>query len=155
MCKKCWVLVFVLGLSTTLLVYKFIIAGSVVPSIDNRMAVLLSPGERDLVLSEMRTFMESVQQITQGVASNDMQMVTHAAQKVGMAAQQEVPGSLMGKLPLEFKKLGSSTHSQFSQLALDAEQLGDRDHTLTQLSKLTENCVACHATFKFETDITQ
>ena len=79
-----------------------------------------------------------------------MEMISKAGRKVGTAAQQQVPGPLAAKLPLEFKKLGFDTHGKFTQLALDAEQLGDKQHTLTQLSELTQNCVACHAIYKIE-----
>ena len=64
-----------------------------------------------------------------------------------MAAQTAVPPALIGKLPLTFKKLGFAAHSQFDQLALDAEQLGDPLHTREQLTDLMNNCVACHATY--------
>ena len=46
--------------------------------------------------------------------------------------------------------MGFDTHSQFSQLALDAEQMGDATQTLEQLGALLQNCVACHAAYKFE-----
>jgi hypothetical protein len=130
--------------------YKFVIQGSVEESQDGRLAIQLDTGERDLVLAEMRAFLESVQQITQAITEKDMQGVAEQARKVGRAAQGEVPGSLMGKLPLEFKKLGFDTHSRFDQLALDAEQLGDEQHSLTQLSVLMKNCVACHAVYRIE-----
>ena len=64
--------------------------------------------------------------------------------------QMAVPGSLVGKLPLAFKKLGFDTHARFDELALDAEQLGDRDHALAQLNAILMNCVACHAAYRFE-----
>jgi len=153
MCRLCWILVATLTVITSSLTYKFIIAGDVVISDDGRKAIQLSSGERDIVFSEMRTFLASVQQITKGVANNDMKLVAKAANKVGRAAQQEVPGSLIGKLPLEFKKLGFDTHSKFSQLALDAEQLGDGQHALSQVSELMENCVACHETYKIEVNL--
>jgi hypothetical protein len=57
----------------------------------------------------------------------------------------------MGKLPLAFKQLGLETHSGFDALALDAEQLGDPAHTLTQLAGLLQNCVACHAAYRITT----
>lgn len=148
--KFSWVLVVLLGVSTGFMAYKFILSGSAEKSEDGRLAIQLTAGERDLVLSEMRTFLESVQQITQGVADSDFKTVAKAARKVGRAAQQEVPGTLVGKLPLEFKKMGFDTHSQFTQLALDAEQLGDGAQTLEQLSTLLQNCVACHSIYKFE-----
>jgi hypothetical protein len=80
-----------------------------------------------------------------------MEVVAEGAMKSGRSAQMEVPGSLIGKLPLAFKKLGFDTHAKFDELALDAEQLGDRDHTLSQLSELLKNCVACHSAFSFDT----
>ena len=150
MCKFCWVLVAVFGISSGLMAYKFILSGDAVKSSDGRLAVQLTVDERDLVLGEMRTFLESVQQITQGVARNDFTAAGEAARKVGRAAQQGMPGTLVGKLPLEFKKLGFDTHAKFTQLALDAEQMADAEHTMGQLGELLENCTACHATFKFE-----
>jgi mono/diheme cytochrome c family protein len=131
--------------------YKFILSGDVEQTTDGRLAIQLTASERDLVLSEMRTFLDSVQQITQGVANNDFDAVAKAATRAGRTAQKEMPGTLVGKLPLEFKKMGFDTHSKFSQLALDAEQMGDSGQTLEQLGTLLQNCVACHATFKFET----
>jgi len=130
--------------------YKFILSGDAIKSEDGRFSVQLTAAERDLVLAEMRTFLDSVQKITLAVAKNDFETAGKAARKVGRAAQQDMPGSLVGKLPLEFKKLGFDTHSKFTQLALDAEQMADTEHTMKQLGRLLENCVACHATFKLE-----
>ena len=130
--------------------YKFIIAGSTLPATDGREALLLEPGERDLVLAEMRQFLASVQGITDGLTGKDMQRVAEAARGVGAAAQQAVPASLVGKLPLEFKQFGFDTHRKFDLLALDAEQLEDPEHTLQQLSELMNNCVACHATYRID-----
>lgn len=151
MCRLCWALVTILATSSGIMTYKFILSGETSESKDGRIAVHLTTDERDLVLAEMRTFLDSVQQITQGVANDDFTTVATAARKVGRAAQQGMPGTLIGKLPLEFKRLGFDTHTQFSQLALDAEQLADREHTLNQLATLMHNCVACHSTFQFET----
>lgn len=150
MSRICWVLVVVLGTSAGVMAYKFILSGSVEESNDGRLAIQLTPDERDLVLAEMRAFLESVQLITQGIANKDFDAISKAAEAVGQAAQQDVPGTLVGKLPLEFKKLGFDTHVQFTQMTLDAKQLGDEEHTLEQLGTLLQNCVACHASFKFE-----
>lgn len=152
MCKFCWTTVIVLAVISTGLIYKFVIQGKVTESSDGRTAILLESNERDLVLSEMRVFLESVQQISSGISGNDMERVAEYARKSGRSAQLEVPGSLIGKLPLPFKKLGHDTHAGFDELALDAEQLGDRDHTLSQLSTLLGNCVTCHAAYRFETN---
>lgn len=130
--------------------YKFIFHGSVSESSDGRTSILLNPGERDLVLLEMRTFLTSVQLITKGISENDMKLVSDAAHAVGQAAQAQVPGTLIGKLPLEFKQLGFDTHSKFDQLAMDTHDLGDSQQILIQLSELMRNCVVCHATYRID-----
>jgi len=128
--------------------YKFIFEGSTKESSDGRTEILLNDNERNLVLAEMRAFLVSVQQINQGLAENNMELVAEYARKSGKAATGGMPGTLVGKLPLTFKKLGGDTHAKFDQLAMDADDLGDRDHALEQLSTLMKNCVACHATYR-------
>ena len=148
--KTCLMIIAALVLLVAGGAYKFLVQGSVVESADGRIAISLTAGERDLVLGEMRAFLVSIQQITKGVTEENMELVAESARKVGMGAQRDVPGSLMGKLPLSFKKLGFDTHSRFDQLALDAESLGDGQHALKQLTELMQNCIACHAGHRFE-----
>ena len=152
-CKLCWTISGVLILAIVAMGYKFMVVGSVVPATDGREAIVLEPAERDLVLDEMRMFLASVQRITQAATAEDMVAAAKAAREVGLAAQQAVPGSLMGKLPLAFKKLGFDTHSKFDALALDAEQLGDPKHALQQLSTLMNNCVACHSAYQIQSTV--
>lgn len=148
--KKC------LTITTTLLLiiaagsYKFIFQGSTTQGTDGRTTILLDENERNLVLTEMRAFLSSVQQINQGLANDDMQLVATSARKSGKAAQSGMPGTLVGKLPIEFKKLGGDTHAKFDQLAMDAEDLEDGSHALEQLSDLMNNCVTCHATYRID-----
>jgi hypothetical protein len=142
--------VFILVLVSAGITYKFVYQGSVAERLDGRMAILLEKNERDLVLSEMRIFLESVQQIVDGISDKDMQRVAESARKSGVSAQAAIPGSLVGKLPLSFKQLGFDTHQKFEGLALDADDLGDPDHTLSQLGTILKNCVACHSTYRFE-----
>lgn len=154
-CKLCWSITGILILAIVAMSYKFMIAGSVAPASDGREALILEPAERDLVLTEMRMFLSGVQKITQALTKEDMETVVKAAREVGLTAQQAVPGSLMGKLPLAFKKLGFDTHKKFDALALDAEQLGDPNHALQQLSTLMNNCVACHSTYQIQNNVTK
>ncbi len=150
-CKSCWVIVGLLAMLSAGVIYRFVIQGSVAPGTESRTVILLEPAERDLVLGEMRMFMDNVQQVTAAISEDDLQRAAQYARQSGRAAQQAVPGSLMGKLPLSFKQLGFDTHTKFDELALDAEQLGDRDHALSQLNILLQNCVSCHAAYRFGT----
>ncbi len=150
--RKCWIIISLLIAVIAFGFYRFMIKGSVSVSQDGRTAIHLAPAERDLVLAEMRAFLQAAQLITQGVAEDNMQQVVDAAKSVGRAAQAEVPMSLMGKLPLEFKQLGFDTHQKFDQLAIDASDLGDGAYTLKQLSELMQNCVACHAAHRLDVE---
>lgn len=148
MCKKCWLLVAILAVALGYMVYAFVLSGETEETADGRQALLLNEAEKDLLLTEMRSFLMAVQQVTDGVTKEDLEQVANSARQVGAAAQQAVPATLTAKLPLEFKKLGFDTHRQFDALALDAEQLGDPQHSLKQLTGLMNNCIACHATYK-------
>ncbi|MEE9352288.1 MAG: cytochrome c [Thiotrichaceae bacterium] len=152
MCKVCWILVLIFGLASGGLAYTFLIKGETVAASDGRSAILLVEGERDLVLSEMRAFLDTVQIIITAANKEDMDTVVKAARSVGFAAQQGVPTSLMKKLPISFKQLGMATHKAFDQLAIDAGDLGDKQQVMEQLGELMGNCVTCHATYRIDLD---
>jgi len=146
--KKCFITITLLLVIIAGGFYKFILQGSTTESTDGRTEILLNDSERNLVLAEMRTFLASVQQINQGIAEDNMALVAEQARKSGKAAQTGMPGTLVGKLPLQFKKLGGDTHAKFDQLAMDTEDMGDKNQALEQLSALMQNCVSCHATYR-------
>jgi len=152
LCRLCWTLLAVAALACGGLIVKFVVLGSVTTSSDGRAAIVMNEGERDLVIAEMRAFLISVQQINRGVSENNMDLVAEYARKVGRAAQADVPASLMSKLPLGFKAMGLDTHQAFDQLAMDAEEFGDRDQVLSSLTTLMNNCVSCHAAYRIEVE---
>ena len=119
---------------------------------DGRTAIVLTEDERNLVLEEMRIFLDTVRSITVSLSKDDMASIATSAKKVGMASSGEVPPSLTKKLPLQFKMLGAKVHKGFDQIALDATDMQDKQQALEQLGELMSNCVACHAIYKFETN---
>lgn len=133
--------------------YKLLLAGKTEAAPDGRVAVLLEPPERDLLLQEMRLFLEGLQAMTAGLERDDLAAVATAARALGAKMTGDVPPALMTKLPLEFKTLGLSVHRDFDQIALDAEGLGLAKHTLGQLSAVMQKCVACHRTYQLRTEI--
>ncbi len=148
--RLCWTLTALLALALAATLYLFLVRGSVAPASDGRTAILLAPAERDLVLTEMRAFLQATQTVLVSANKGDLPAAVAAARAVGAAAQQAVPVSLMGKLPLGFKQLGFDTHSRFDRLALDAQDLGDPAQTLSALGELMSNCVGCHAAFRID-----
>lgn len=128
--------------------YKFIIAGSTQMGEDGRVAVILEPGERVLMLREMREFVVGLQLVADALSRDDMQGVAKASRGMGTARAHDVPVAMMGKLPLEFKTLALDTHREFDAIAADAEANGTSKHTLTQLADVLQKCVACHASYQ-------
>ena len=155
MCKICWTVSALLVVVIATMAYMFIVRGSVTQGDDGRTAILLSSGERDLVLAEMRGFLESIQAITTGIAEKDVKTISVAAKKSGMTAAHGVPAPLMAKLPVEVKTLGLSTHQAFDALAVEAEDMGDLQIILIRLGELMLNCTTCHAGYRIDIEDAQ
>ncbi|RMG53795.1 MAG: hypothetical protein D6717_10710 [Gammaproteobacteria bacterium] len=150
MCRLCWIVLGLVLVLAGLGTWKFVVQGDTEAASDGRTAILLPPAERDLVLSEMRAFLEAVQQISAALPEGDMKKAAAAARRLGAAAQQGVPPSLVARLPLAFKRLGFDTHRRFDQLAMNAEQFGDPTQTGRELATLMDNCIACHAAYRID-----
>lgn len=136
------------------LFYLFFIRGEKVElQQDNRTAITISLENKEFVLKEMRTFLESVQQINEGITENNPNKIILAGQKSGGAAVHHAPQGLLRKLPVGFKKLGFSTHDLFDEIAEDAQNNFNQNQTQRKLNKLLNNCVSCHATYKFEVPV--
>jgi len=115
---------------------------------DARTPLTLNPGEVASVKDEMRGFLEGVQEISSGLADNDMKTVAKAAHGLGMSGANHVPMSTRMKFPMAFMELGHSTHESFDTLSVDADSLGDSSHSLKQLSEILQKCNACHASYR-------
>ncbi len=148
MARLGWILFLIMTIIASGLSYKFIIKGETEVAPDGRTTLLFNDSERAFFLNEMRNFLIAVQQISSAIEKDDMALVVAAAKKVGSGDLSHVPSGIMAKLPLATKKMGLSTHKAFDQLAMDAEQLGDKDHVLSQLNQILPTCTACHALYK-------
>jgi len=131
--------------------WLFLVRGNVTRSDDGRTAIILTAGERNMVLSDMRTFLAATQAITQGAAENDIPAIVKAARSVGMASAGNAPTSLLGKLPLAFKTLGFATHGAFDKLAQATSKSGNTKTAVAALGELMLNCTGCHASYKLVT----
>jgi hypothetical protein len=117
---------------------------------DTRTVVKLTPPQRAMVLTEMRQFLAGLQQITAALAQDDMERVAGVAHSLGSPMTHHMPADLKQALPEEFRKLGFSVHADFDQIALDAAELGDSGHTLSQLGETLSKCNACHDAYRIE-----
>lgn len=117
-------------------------------SVDKREILQLSDTERNIVLSEMRGFVEALQVINQALAKNDRDAAAKKATEVGMAAAHSVPKELMQKLPMQFRQFGMATHRGFDELATNLKDLDDPRVAFGQLANLMSNCLSCHAIYQ-------
>jgi hypothetical protein len=122
-----------------------------VPDHDDRVVLDLNPGERAMILTEMRMFLDGLQKMTGALGKQELQAAAKAARNMGQKMVHEVPPELRKKLPQEFRRLGFSVHNDFDQIALDAESLKDVSTTLNQLSATLQKCVQCHSIYQIRT----
>jgi hypothetical protein len=147
-CKLCWAVSLLLVVALGVGGYKFMVVGNVKAYADGRSSVLLLPNERNKVLGEMRGLLEGVQAITAAAVAGDMETVAQTASSLGMAAAEAESPAMIGKLPLEFKKLGFATHQAFDDLADFASSGAEPMEVLGVLSDVMLNCTACHAGYR-------
>lgn len=116
---------------------------------DNRQIVPLTEAERVIVAAEMRQMLASIQGITDGLARGDMQAVVGSASKSGMAMMQELPSQIRMKFPAPFSQMGMASHKAFDQIAQETKNIKDPAPVLKHLSAAMQNCLACHAAYRF------
>ena len=155
MCKLCWTLLIGAVVAVIITIVIMAVGNKTTVAPDGREAIQLEPQQRNLVLAEMRTFVDSLRNITNALGTNDSALFQKAALRVGLEAQEGVPLDLMKALPLPFKKLGMDTHKKFDELAAHAEQGASNEELLVELSQLMNNCVACHAAYQLQSSATQ
>ena len=143
-----WAIIGLLLLTIAGLLLKFVVLGKTEMAGDGRVAIILESSERAVVLTEMRQFLSGIQNILDAAERGDAEAIAKIARPLGMAAAHHVPAGLEAKLPLEFKKLGYSVHSDFDRLAMDADAMSDVRLSLSQLSNAIKKCVACHAVYQ-------
>lgn len=131
-------------------IYKFTQGETYVVPDDERISVMMSEENRAFVMTEMRTFVESVQQINAGILYNDSNLIIQAGTRSGNGAKECAPEGLVQTLPLSFKKLGFATHDLFDQIAVSAKENFNPKKTQEQLNQLLTNCVACHKGFRID-----
>lgn len=113
---------------------------------DTRQAIALPPEARNAVLSEMRTMLGSLNGILTGLATHDTAAIHRAAAASGLAMAADP--ALEKLLPDQFLTWGVQTHRQFDDLAAAAASDITPDSVLARLSRITQLCVSCHATYR-------
>jgi ABC-type sulfate transport system substrate-binding protein len=103
-----------------------------------------------MVLAEMRQMLRSIADVLTGLAEGDTSAAATAARASGMAAAVDVAPEVAVLLPNAFIQLGMSTHQGFDALADQLEAAVPQQQALAALAGLTQNCVACHASYRID-----
>ena len=135
------------------LVYILLFTGTEMVKLpdDNRIVVKYEPDLRDLVMSEMRDYLEVINEIQQGLAENDPNKIVKAATRQGKISLEETPVRLLKLSPLACKQMGFKGHDIFQAIADSARVHFSKATVNRQLAELTNNCIVCHRTYRLET----
>lgn len=143
--------VFLLWILTSTVLGWFFTKGWTTTGSDGRTEILLAGAERDQILVEMRQLLKAVDGIVGGLAATepDRKLIQEAARAVGMGMAADVDPTIMAKLPLPFKQMGMSIHSDMDALAEAITRNETSQQILQRLSSMTARCTACHDMYRF------
>lgn len=115
---------------------------------DARIAIQLAPDEAEHLRLGMRRYLESIQGIVEALPRGKMSMVASSARQSGMVMVQDLPISVVTKLPPEFILMSLDTHQKFEALSRSASTDGTRGGALKELRDILANCTACHTMYR-------
>jgi hypothetical protein len=122
---------------------------------DSRQAVSFPQPMKDGTLANMRDHLLALAQIQDKLGLGDFDGAAQTAEtRLGMSALRTHGAHDVAKfMPQGMQELGTAMHrsaSQFAATAQTSSVTGDLKATLAALSKVTQTCVACHATYKLQ-----
>jgi len=120
------------------------------PANDPRIAVSISGEDRAYVLGQMRLFLANIQRVTAALASNDLVLASKVAAIAGSKNNENDPSrppTLRARQPDAWNQYIGKVRKGFDELSSTATT-APIPESLSKLSAVTQNCVACHQTFR-------
>lgn len=120
---------------------------------DTRQLVNLPAPMAQHMLSNMRDHLLAITEIQRAIGSGEYQIAADIAERrIGLSSLQSHGASHMAPfMPKPMQDIGTQMHKAASQFALAAENAGadgNVNRAVTALSKITEQCVACHSAYR-------
>lgn len=120
---------------------------------DSRELVELPPSMVEHMLSNMRDHLMAITEIQRALGVGEFQRASDVAeQRIGLSSLEAHGASHMAPyMPKAMQDIGTQMHraaSKFARAAQDAGADGDVGKAIGALSKVTEQCVACHAAYR-------
>lgn len=120
-------------------------------AVNKRMVIRATAEEQAYVLTEMNEFLVALHTINTAVANKDFYTVAKTASAIANHGNSEKPAvelSFESKIPSEWKAFARPLRQGFGEVAKAAKQDPTIENVMVKLAKTTQNCVACHASFK-------
>lgn len=118
---------------------------------DKREAIALPADQGEVVLKGMRGLLTAMQSVMDGAVRMDVQRMRVAAQLAGTAAMAGRDSAIDAQLPLEFRKRSLETYAMFDAMSEAIRGFTARDTALAYLSRISQQCVSCHAQYRLTT----
>ena len=122
---------------------------------DTRVAVDMPAMMRTHMLASMRDHLTAIQEIQSSLAAGEYDVAADIAEKrLGMSSLQSHGASHMaGFMPKAMQETGTAMHQAASRFAVTAQETAvtrDLPRALGALSRVTAQCVACHAGYRLK-----
>jgi hypothetical protein len=122
---------------------------------DARVAVELPPPMRAHMLANMRDHLAALHEIQAALARDEPGRAAGIAeQRIGMSSlESHGAGHMAPYMPKPMQDIGTAMHraaSRFAHVAEEAAVRRDLRPALQALSKVTQQCVACHAGYRLK-----
>jgi len=122
---------------------------------DSRVAVDMPTMMQDHMRANMRDHLHAIQEIQSMLAVGEYDAAADIAEKrIGMSSLAAHGASHMaGFMPKGMQDTGTAMHQAASRFAVTAQEAGvtrDLPRALGALSKVTMQCVACHAGYRLK-----
>lgn len=118
---------------------------------DKRTPIALTADQREAILSDHRALLTAMQSIMEGATRMDVPRIRAAAQTAGTASMAGYDSLIQAQLPDAFRRQSAETRANFDALADAVRGFTARDTTLAYMSRISAQCVSCHAQFRLIT----
>lgn len=118
---------------------------------DARQPVKMPVPMQQHMLSNMRDHVRVLHEIHVALAEGKLDQAADVAeQRLGMSSLESHGAAHMAAvMPKEMQAIGTEMHRAASRFAVTVVE-GDLPRSLKDLSRVTEQCVACHAAYRLE-----